>query len=141
MLLDVNVLVYWSDSTSPLHEVVRRLIHQADEAGDAIGVPWITVLGWLRVVTNPKIPRSIPMADGIDDVGRLLARDTVWHPQAGPRHWEILSRLVADAQLSGGGITDAHLAALAIEHDLMLVSFDRGFGRFAGLRWFNPATP
>ncbi len=34
--------------------------------------------------------------------------------------------------------TDAHLAALALSHDAVLVSSDADFARFRGLRLLNP---
>jgi predicted nucleic acid-binding protein len=73
-----------------------------------------------------------------NQVEAWLACDTVWIPTPTERHALILARLLSEARVSGNLAHDAHLAALAIEHGLELVSNDSDFGRFPGLRWINP---
>jgi predicted nucleic acid-binding protein len=58
--------------------------------------------------------------------------------EPGSRHLEILAALLEESGVAGNLVSDAHLAALAIEFDAALVSFDRDFARFAGLRWSVP---
>jgi uncharacterized protein len=57
---------------------------------------------------------------------------------AGDRHAEILFGLLEHLGTAGNLTTDAHLAALCIEHQAELHSTDADFVRFPGLRWKNP---
>jgi uncharacterized protein len=57
---------------------------------------------------------------------------------AGPRHWEILRRVLREGDARGNLVPDAHLAAIAIEHGATVATRDRGFARFQGLRWVDP---
>jgi predicted nucleic acid-binding protein len=67
-----------------------------------------------------------------------LGCDAAWIPEPGERHRAILGGLLERANVSGNLVPDAHLAALAIEHGLMLCSTDGDFARFPDLRWENP---
>ncbi|HEY4855430.1 MAG TPA: PIN domain-containing protein [Xanthobacteraceae bacterium] len=67
-----------------------------------------------------------------------LACEAVWIPQLTGRHSDILGELLALPGVHGNLVTDAHLAALAIEHGLTLCSTDGDFARFPGLSWRNP---
>jgi toxin-antitoxin system PIN domain toxin len=98
-------------------------------------------LAFLRLSSRRGIfPRPLP----VDDALRVIAH---WleHPKAqvvhpGEQHTEILGRLLKSAGTAGNLTTDAHLAALAIEHGATIVSFDRDFARFAGVSWTLPAA-
>ncbi len=141
MLLDVNILLYWLDVRSPFYPLARRLLHQATALGEMVGVPWVTTLGFLRIATNRRLAiATLETSQAVDAAERLLGQPNVWIPQPGPQHVRLLGELAAKYNLSGASLTDAHLAALAIEHKLAVVSFDRGFDRFNEIRWFNPAS-
>lgn len=110
-------------------------------ASAPVGLPWPSLLAFLRIVTNPRIfekPESVMSAWGQVEAG--LSCPNVWIPQPGEGHRALLARL--PGQMSGGSnlVPDAHLAALAIEHGLTLCSTDGDFARFPGLRWMNPLT-
>ena len=61
-----------------------------------------------------------------------------WVPVPGPRQAEILLGLVTDLRVTGALISDAQLAALALEHGNGVWSTDADFARFPGLRWEDP---
>ncbi|WP_206610452.1 TA system VapC family ribonuclease toxin [Actinomyces wuliandei] len=67
-----------------------------------------------------------------------LDADQVWVPTPGVRHRDILSQLLISGDLRGNMVTDAHLAALALEHGTSVCSFDSDFARFKDLRWVTP---
>src|SRR5271165_2781022 len=139
ILIDVNLLVYAWDSTSPSHEAARTWIDAKLSEPGRVGLPWESTLGFLRVVTNPrifKLPATIGRA--WRQVEDWLNCENAWIPHAGAQHKVVLDGLLRNL---GGGpnlIPDAHLAALAIEHGLTLCSSDGDFARFKGLRWLNP---
>src|ERR1700761_7114352 len=104
-----------------------------------VGLPWPSLLGFLRLITNPRIfPRPLSIADAWNRAEAWLACDPAWSPGPTERHAETLARLVVASGVHGNLLPDAHLAALAIEHGLELNSTDGGFARFAGLNWRNP---
>lgn len=141
ILVDVNLLVYAWDRRSTLHEPAVRWLDGSLSGSTRVGLPWECVLGFLRVVTNPRIyERPAPVHVALSQVEHWLSARNAWIPVAGNRHQEILGRLLI--RLGGGAklIPDAHLAALAIEHGLDLCSTDGDFARFDGLRWVNPLS-
>ena len=139
ILVDVNLLVYAWDRRSPHHKAAVQWLDGKLSASARVGLTWECLLGFMRVVTNPRIyemPAPVGIAWG--QVERWLNARNVWVPAPGDRHQEILGRLLI--RLGGGAklIPDAHLAAIAIEHGLALCSTDGDFARFDGLRWVNP---
>jgi toxin-antitoxin system PIN domain toxin len=134
-LPDVNVLLYAVNTASPQHAVAKQALQEAFTEGD-VGLPWAVLLGFLRLTTRSGI-LSQPLT--VDDALQIV-HSWLDHPAAttlapGDRHAAILSRLLIGAGQGGSLVSDAHLAALAIEHNAELLSFDRDFARFAGLRW------
>jgi toxin-antitoxin system PIN domain toxin len=104
-----------------------------------VGLPWASLLGFLRIVTNPRIfERAEPIVNAWGQVQAWLACDTAWVPQPTDRHSSILNELFALPGVYANLVPDAHLAALDIEHGLTLCSTDGDFARFPGLRWLNP---
>jgi len=107
--------------------------------GGTRGLPWPSLLAFQRIATHPRVsaqPLSVGAAWQI--VMGWLACPAAWVPAPGPRHDEILGRLLLDADARGNLVTDAHLAALAVEHGVGLCSFNSDFARFPGARWFQP---
>lgn len=134
-LPDVNVLLYAVNTASPQHAVAKQALQEAFTEGD-VGLPWAVLLGFLRLTTRSGILAQ-PLT--VDDALQIM-HSWLDHPAAttlapGDRHAAILSRLLIGAGQGGSLVSDAHLAALAIEHNAELLSFDRDFARFAGLRW------
>jgi uncharacterized protein len=140
-LVDANVLLYAVNESSPHNGPARDWLDRALASDESIGLPWASLLAFLRLATHPGVFAS-PLS--VDDALGVL-RGWLSSPAAipvgpGDRHLAILSGLLASSGTGGNLVTDAHLAALAIEHDATLVSFDRDFGRFDGLAWELPGS-
>lgn len=139
ILVDANLLVYAHDEAAPEHPVARAWFELVMNGSARVGLPWPSLLAFVRLVSNPAIVRDpVLPAHAWERAARWLTRDNVWLPLPGPAHSEVLSRLLADRRVTSRMVPDAHLAALAIEHGLTLCSSDGDFARFAGLRWHNP---
>ena len=105
----------------------------------SIGLPWVVLLGFLRLVTNPRVfPRPLSPDAASSRVDAWLSHDNVRVVREKDEHWDTLKQLLVSTGTAGNLTTDAHLAALAISHDAVLVSSDTDFARFDGLRLENP---
>ena len=138
-LIDANLLVYAHVRSFSQHEQARHWLDHEINSGARVGLPWHSLLAFLRIVTNPRIfERPERIADAWAQVTAWLDCDTVWIPDPTERHREILGALLHGSGIQANLVPDAHLAALAIEHGLILCSTDGDFGRFRDLRWQNP---
>lgn len=139
ILLDANLLVYAHVEASPDHQRARMWLDDRLNGSAAVGFPWPTTLAFLRLVTNPRIfERPEPMQRAWQQVEEWLSRPVSWIPQPTERHGEVLGNLLTLRGARANLVPDAHLAALAIEHGLILCTTDGDFARFEGLRWQNP---
>jgi toxin-antitoxin system PIN domain toxin len=136
---DVNMLVHAYNSGSPVHGAARAWWEDLLNGTRPVGLAWVTILGFIRISTHRQIlTRPLPVGQACDRARAWLARPYVAILQPGERHAEILFGLL-EAVGSGANLTtDAHLAALAIDHQAELHSTDADFRRFKGLRWTNP---
>jgi toxin-antitoxin system PIN domain toxin len=139
ILLDANVLIYAHVGTFRQHSEARDWLDRQLSGFANVGLPWPSLLAFLRLVTNPRVfERPEPVADAWRQVRSWLACESAWIPQPTDRHVDVVSELLALPGIQGNLIPDAHLAALAIEHGLTLCSTDGDFARFPGLNWLNP---
>jgi toxin-antitoxin system PIN domain toxin len=138
-ILDANVLLHAFNEQSPDHNHIRQWLEELVDSAEFIALPWVAVWAFIRIATNPRLYHP-PMAPrrAFEKMNSLLVRHNVVTLQPGPRHIELLERLVHAAQASGPKVTDAVIAALALEHGATVASTDRDFSRFEGLRWINP---
>lgn len=138
-IVDLNVLLYAVNSDAAQHPQVLAWWERAMNDEDALGLPWIVVLGFLRLATNSRIfPRPLAPEAAATQLDSWLAHDNVRVVREKDDHWATLRPLLRIAGTAGNLTTDAHLAALTMSHDAILVSCDADFGRFKGLRWLNP---
>lgn len=139
ILVDANLLIYAHVSTFPQHERARNWLDEQMNGVAPVGLPWPSLLAFLRLVTNPRLFENPELiTDAWEQVVAWLNCDPSWIPQPTERHSQILGGLLAGPGVHANLVPDAHLAALAIEHGLILCSTDGDFGRFPGLRWRNP---
>lgn len=142
ILVDTNLLIYASVDSFSQHERARRWLDERLNGVAPVGLPWPSLLGFLRVATNPRIfERPSAVSDAWRQVLAWLGCEPAWIPQPTERHPEILGELLVSPGVHANLVPDAHLAALAIEHGLILCSTDGDFSRFSGLRWENPLLP
>jgi len=139
ILVDANLLLYAHVQSFSQHQRARRWLDERLNGAAPVGLPWPSLLGFLRISTNPRVfEQPSPVIDAWRQVLDWLACERAWIPQPGERHREVLGELLAAPGVQANLVQDAHLAALAIEHGLILCSTDGDFGRFTGLRWENP---
>jgi toxin-antitoxin system PIN domain toxin len=139
ILIDANILLYAYDANSSRHAAARKWLQETFSKGEPVRLPWVVILAFLRLTTQPAIlTRPLTLDEAISNVQEWLDRPNVGIAVPTARHWEILRTLLPAGQAKGRLVTDAHLAALAIEHGAVLYTNDRDFTRFPGLKWSNP---
>jgi toxin-antitoxin system PIN domain toxin len=139
ILVDINLLLYATIPQFPQHPAARKWFEGRLGGLESVGLPWASLLGFLRVATNARaFKRPLSIATAWERAMLWCSADTVWIPQPTERHVEVLGALLSTTGAHGDLVPDAHLAALAIEHGLTLCSTDGDFARFSGLRWENP---
>jgi len=138
-LPDANVLLYAVDNRSPRHAPARAWLEQVLSSTETVAFAWSVLLAVVRLSTRSAIfERPLDSHEALDLVDGWLAlpNTTVVHPTT--RHAAVLRELLAPLGTAANLVTDAHLAALAIEHGAELCSSDADFSRFSGLRWVDP---
>jgi uncharacterized protein len=139
ILVDANLLVYAHVTSVPQHDTAQTWLHERINGLAPVGLPWPSLLAFVRLVTNPRVfERPEPVAAAWGQVEAWLDCPTVWVPQPTDSHRATLGRLLLRQGVGANLVPDAHLAALAIEHGLVLCSTDGDFARFPGVRWENP---
>lgn len=138
-LLDLNLLLYALDTTSPRHAQARPWLEGTLSGSRTVAFAWSVLLGFVRLSTRAVVferPLTVGQALDLVDAWLSLPATTVVHPT--DRHADVLRELLEPWGTAGNLTTDAHLAALAIEHGAELCSTDADFSRFPGVRWIDP---
>ena len=140
-LLDANVLLYASNARAEQHLVARAWLSDALTGHESVLVPWVTSLAFLRIATNPRaVARPLSISEAFGFLRPLLNHRRVLVVDPDSRHLERVEAMLRATGVGGNLVTDAHLAALAQQHEATVVSFDRDFGRFPGVRWERPGA-
>ena len=141
-LLDANLLLYALDRGSPRHAAARSWIEEQLSGQETVGLSWSVLLAVLRLSTSPRVfERPLSLGRAFDVVNAWLAQPGVVVVHPGDRHAAVMRQLLDPLGTAGNLVTDAHLAALAIEHGAELCSCDTDFARFPGVRWLDPLRP
>jgi toxin-antitoxin system PIN domain toxin len=139
IVLDANLLLYAYNADAPQQRTAAEWLKRLLDSGETVGVPWVTIWAFIRISTNSRVwsnPRSAKEAFAI--IGEWLVQPGFVPLNPGPLHASILEKLITDFGASGPLVTDAVLAAIAIEYGSVLASSDQDFRRFPDLKWVNP---
>ncbi len=140
ILVDGNVLLYAVNEDAPQHAQAKRWLDAALVGTETIGFAWIVALAFLRVSTRAAaFAKPFGAGEAIDQLRDWLAQPPAVVVEPTLRHLEVVADLLAESGTAGDLISDAHLAALALERDATVASYDSDFGRFEGVRWVSPA--
>jgi len=141
ILLDANLLIYAVNADAPLNRKAKSWLESALSGQETVGFSWNVLLAFLRLTTRSGLFRHPLTVDTAFDLMASWLRQpsaTIVHP--GQRHLQVLRELLEPLGTGGNLTSDAHLAALAIEHRAELCSSDTDFARFNGLKWRNPLS-
>lgn len=139
ILVDANLLVYAANLAAPEHARAQSWLDERLNGSRRVGLPWPSLLGFVRLVTNPLVVRTpVSPGDAWRQVEQWLKCEPAWIPSPGEEHPRILAGFLQLTWMTSRLVPDAQMAALAIEHGLTCCSTDGDFSRFPGLKWENP---
>ena len=136
---DLNLLIYAHDGRAPYHDSARRWWEGLINGVERVGIPWVVTTGFVRLMTHPRVlAHPTTPEEAVDYVQEWFQFPHVTTINPGAEHLTHLRRSLAAAGVGGNLVTDAHVAALAIEYQAEVHTNDTDFSRFPGLRWRNP---
>jgi toxin-antitoxin system PIN domain toxin len=138
-LVDANLLLYAVDEASPHYERAKAWLEEQLSASETFAFAWVVLLAFVRLTTNPRVfDTPLTAEEALDLVDSWLDQPnaTIVHPTS--RHSSLLRELLTPLGTAANLVSDAHLAALSIEHGAELCSGDADFARFPRVRWVNP---
>ena len=140
-LVDANVLLYALNEDTPQHAPARRWLDDELAGTGVVAFTWIVVLAFLRLVTSAAVfERPLDVDTAVEVVGGWMSQPGAVLVEPTDRHLAVLGGLLRESGSAANLVNDAHLAALAVEHRATIVSFDRDFSRFAGVRTMVPGA-
>ena len=140
ILPDINLVVYAYNEDAPHHVAAKAWWERCLSETEPLAVAWVVVLGFIRLMSNRRVlARPMSASEAAEHCKLWLLRPNVRIALPGPTHMDILAGLLVEP-IGPNLVTDAHLAALAIEHQAELHSNDGDFARFSGLTWHNPVA-
>ena len=136
---DTNLLIYAFDDLGPYYGRARTWWEELVNSEERVGIPWVVSTAFLRLMTSRRmLSRPAEPSQAVAWVNSWFEHPHVAPINPGPQHMALLGRLLEAVGVGGKLVTDAHLAAIAIEYQAELHSNDSDFARFPGLRWRNP---
>ncbi len=139
ILVDANILLYAEDKLSPRHEAARSWWDTQLSGASPVCLCWTVLGAFIRISTNPRVyehPLSLDQASA--RVQSWLDQPCIRIVQPTQQHWAVFKKMLLGGQAIANLVTDAHLAALSMEHGCDLISTDSDFSRFPGIHWRNP---
>lgn len=139
ILVDANLLLYSYNASAVEHGPAKEWLEDVLSGAEPVAFCWPVLLAFIRIATNVRaFPRPLSRLEAMVAVTSWLERPQAVVVSAGLGHWEVLQRLLSEGKISGGLVSDAHLAALTMEHGATLFTTDRDFSRFPNLKFKNP---
>jgi uncharacterized protein len=138
-LTDANLLIYAYNELASEHRAARNWLRMSLVGPEPIAFSWLAIMAFVRVATNKKIfTKPYSTNEAFDVVQNWLSAPGSLILSPGGEHLNIVKRLANESGVYGAMLTDAHIAALAIEHGITLATTDSDFSQFNGLKWINP---
>jgi toxin-antitoxin system PIN domain toxin len=139
ILVDANLLLYAEDSLSEHHQIARDWWDEQLSGAAPVCLCWPVLKAFIRIGTNPRLhQRPLTLKEACDRVQTWFGQPCVRVIQPTDHHWALFQRMLKEGHAAGNLVSDAHLAALAVEHNCVLQSTDTDFARFPSLKWENP---
>jgi len=141
ILVDANLLLYAEDSLSAHHAAARPWWDAQLSGSEPVGLCWMVLTAFVRIATNPRLhQRPLTLDEACERLQSWFDQPCVRLLQPTDQHWHFFRQMLRGGNATGNLVSDAHLAAVALEYNCELCSTDSDFARFPGLKWRNPLT-
>lgn len=139
MIVDANVLLYARNTADERHGQAREWLESSLNGKTRVGLPWWSLTAFVRIGTNPRaFPDPLTPAEAAQQVEEWLDAPRAWLAEPTAHFRRVFTDIVRTHAVRGPLVTDAQLAALAVDHGVPLVSTDADFARFHGITWIDP---
>ena len=139
ILVDANLLLYAEDSLSAQHDAAREWWDRQLSGTAPVALSWPVLTAFIRIGTNLRLHRRpLTLREAVERTQSWFDQPCVRLLQPTDQHWVIFQKMLREGNAVANLVSDAHLAALAVEHNCVLQSTDADFARFRGLKWKNP---
>ena len=139
ILVDANILLYAEDKLSPQHDAARTWWDAQLSGSSPVCLCWMVIGAFIRIASNARVfENPLSVAQALKRVQSWLDQPCTRLIEPTDRHWLVWQLMLTEGQALGNLVTDAHLAALAVQHGCELMSTDMDFARFPKLKWANP---
>lgn len=139
IVIDANLLIYAYNSDDERYDAASRWLDATLSGSELIGLPWCVIHAFLRITTGTRaLSRPLSVSSAFTIVNEWINAPKVRTLEPGSRYWPIFRTLLEGGSIRGNQVTDADIAALALENDAAVCTTDRDFDRFPGLRVINP---
>lgn len=136
---DINLLLYAYNDNSPFHNTARQWWENTINGSEPVGIPWVVSTGFIRLMANASTMASpVSAAEAARYVDEWFQYEHIVPINPGDDHLKYLRQ---NLQVPGAGrnlVADAHIAAIAMEHQAEVYTNDSDFDRFPGLTRHNP---
>ena len=139
ILVDANILLYAEDALNPQNQKARTWWDKQLSGAEPVCLCWTVISAFIRIATNQRVfEYPLDLHQAVERVDSWLSQPCTRIIRPTESHWTIFKQLLIENQANANLVTDAHLAALALEFDCTLFSTDSDFSRFPRLKWINP---
>ena len=138
--LDVHLLLYASDRSSPFHEAARTFLQQCVTETELCYLAWPTLMSYLRIATHPRIfTHPLSPSEAFNNIQTLVSFPHVRTLFEGEDFLDVYRDITSAIPVRGNLVPDAHLAAILRQHEVStLYTMDTDFRKFAWLKVKNP---
>ena len=139
--MDANILLYAEDALNPLNDQARTWWDDRLSGVETVCLCWTVLSAYVRIGTNPRVfNRPLSLEQSVSRIQSWLDQPCTKIIRPTDRHWAVFQQMLVTGKATANLVTDAHIAAIAIEHGCMLASTDSDFARFPKLKWTNPLS-
>lgn len=139
MIVDANILLYARNDADPRHRAARAWLEGALNGSTRVGLPWWSLSAFVRIATNARaFPNPLSPEEAALQVEEWLDAPRAWLVEPTTQYRDVFTSLIRSHDVRGPLVTDAQLAALALDHGVPVVSTDADFARFRSVEWLNP---
>lgn len=138
--VDVNVLLYASDQSSPFHRTASDFLRECSSAGDLFCLAYMTLMSYLRIATHPRIfTNPLSPDEAFENLQMLTSLPQVRLVSEDDGFLDIYREITGHFPVRGNLVPDAHLAGLLRQHGVRTIyTNDPDFKKFDFIRVENP---